>query len=96
MLYITRGVPNKAVEKKKKEKRNRSHVNPISTNKPVSPSVLDKSVSPSVEEKQPQDKALTPLKPLPSPCLSSTPRRLLNFELELKDTLLSVVVSYYK
>ena len=32
---------------------NRSHVNPIPTNKPVSPSALDKPISPIVEKKQP-------------------------------------------
>jgi len=50
-------------------RRNRSHVNPIPINKSVSPSVSDKSMSPSVTKQQPQDKALTPLRPLPSPCL---------------------------
>ena len=34
-------------------RRNRSHVNPIPTNKPVSPSALDKPISPIVEKKQP-------------------------------------------
>ena len=34
-------------------RRNRSHVNPIPTNKPVSPSALDKPISPVVEKKQP-------------------------------------------
>ena len=53
-------------------RRNRSHVNPIPTNKPASPSVLDKPVSPSVVKKQARD--LTPLKQLPSPCLSSDQR----------------------
>ena len=46
-------------------RQNRSHVNPIPTNKPVSPNVLDKPVSPTVEKKQTWDKILTPLKPLP-------------------------------
>ena len=55
-------------------RRNRSHVNPIPNNKSVSPNVSDKSMSPSVTKQQPQDKALTPLKPLPSPCLSSRPK----------------------
>ena len=34
-------------------RQNRSHVNPIHTNKPVSPSVMGKPVSPIVEKKQP-------------------------------------------
>ena len=64
-------------------RRNRSHVNPI-PNKSVSPRVSDKSMSPSVTKQQPQDKALTPLKPLPSPCLSS---RLVRPSLKLKESL---------
>ena len=59
-------------------RRNRSHINPI----PIS-----KSVSPSVTKQQPQDKALTPLKPLPSPCLSSTLKRLVRSSLKLKESL---------
>ena len=68
-------------------RRNRSHVNPIPTNKPASPSVLDKPVSPSVEKKQARDKALTPLKQLPSPCLSSRPKRLIRPSLKLQESL---------
>ena len=67
-------------------RRNRSHVNPIPINKSVSPSVSDKSMSPSVTKQQPQDKALTPLKPLPSPCLSSRPKRLVRPSLKLKQS----------
>ena len=59
-------------------RRNRSHVNPIPINK---------SVSPSVTKQQPQDKALTPLKPLPSPCLSSRWKRLVRPSLKLKESL---------
>jgi len=68
-------------------RRNRSHVNPIPNNKPVSPSVLDKPVSPIFEKKQPPDKTLTPLKPLPSPCLSSRPKRLIRPPLKLQESL---------
>ena len=68
-------------------RRNRSHVNSISINKSVSPSVSDKSMSPSVTKQQPQDKALTLLKPLPSPCLSSRPKRLVRPSLKLKGSL---------
>ena len=67
-------------------RRNRSHVNPIPI-KSVSLSVSDKSMSPSVTKQQPQDKALTPLKPLPSPCLSSRPKRLIRPSLKLKESL---------
>ena len=66
-------------------RRNRSHVNPIPTNKPASPSVLDKPVSPSVVRKQARD--LTPLKQLPSPCLSSRPKRLIRPSLKLQESL---------
>ena len=68
-------------------RRNRSHVNPIPTNKPESPSVLDEPVSPSVEKKQARDKALTPLKQLPSPCLSSRLKRLIRPSLKLQESL---------
>ena len=68
-------------------RRNRSHVNPIPINKSVSPSVSDKSLSPSVTKQQPQDKAFTPLKPLPSPFLSSRPKRLVRPSLKLKESL---------
>ena len=68
-------------------RRNRSHVNPIPNNKSVSPRVSDKSMSPSVTKQQPQDKPLTPLKPLPSPCLSSRPKRLVRPSLKLKESL---------
>ena len=68
-------------------RRNRSHVNPIPNNKSVSPSVSDKSMSPGVTKQQPQDKALTPLEPLPSPCLSSRPKRLVRPSLKLKESL---------
>ena len=68
-------------------RRNRSHVNPIPTNTPASPSVLDKPVSPSVVKKQARDKALTPLKQLPSPCLSSRPKRLIRPSLKLQESL---------
>ena len=67
-----------------KVRRNRSDVNPIPTNKPVSPSVLEKPVSPIVEKKQTRDKALTPLKSPPSPCLSSRPKRLIRPSLKLQ------------
>ena len=66
-------------------RRNRSHVNSIPTNKPASPSVLDKPVSPSVVKKQARD--LTPLKQLPSPCLSSRPKRLIRPSLKLQESL---------
>ena len=68
-------------------RRNRSHVNPIPTNKPTSPSVLDKPVSPSVVKKQARDKALTPLKQLPSPCLASRQERLIRPSLKLQESL---------
>ena len=45
------------------------------------------SVSPSVEKKQARDKALTPLKQLPSPCLSSRPKRLIRPSLKLQESL---------
>ena len=68
-------------------RRNRSHVNPIPANKPASPSVLDKPVLPSIEKKQARDKALTPLKQLPSPCVSSRPKRLIRPSLKLQESL---------
>ena len=68
-------------------RRNRSHVNPIPTNTPASPSVLDKPVSPSVVKKQARDKALTPLKQLPSPCLASRQKRLIRPSLKLQESL---------
>ena len=68
-------------------RRNRSYVNPIPTNTPASPSVLDKPVSPGVVKKQARDKALTPLKQLPSPCLASRPKRLIRPSLKLQESL---------
>ncbi|CAH3019725.1 unnamed protein product [Porites evermanni] len=54
-------------------RRNRSHVNPIPTS--------------HVEKKQARDKALTPLKQLASPCLSSRPKRLIRPSLKLQESL---------
>lgn len=68
-------------------RRNRSHLIPIPTNEPMSPSVLNKPVSPTVEKIRPRDKALTPEKPLPSLCPTSRPKRLVRPSLKLKESL---------
>ena len=66
---------------------NHSHINPIPTNKLTSPSTTDKTATPCVSEWQSQHKALTPLKPLPSPCLSSRPKRIVRPSLSSKESL---------
>ena len=68
-------------------RRNRFHVNPIPTDKLTSPSTTDKTATPCVSERQSQHKALTPLKPLPTPRVSSRPERLVRPSLRLKENL---------
>ena len=52
-------------------RRNRSHINPIPNDKLTSPSTTEKTATPCVSKRQSQHKALTPLKPIAPPCLSS-------------------------
>ena len=59
-------------------RRNLSHLNPTPryTSEPL-----------RVPQKQSQDKVLTPTKPLPSPCISSRPKRLIRPSLRLRESL---------
>ena len=68
-------------------RRNRSHINPIPPDKLTTTSSSDKSPTPCGSEKQPQLKVETPVKPLPSPCLLSRPKRIIRPSLKLKESL---------
>ena len=68
-------------------RRNRSHINPTPPDKLTTTSSSGKAPTPCKSEKQPQLKHETPAKPLPSPCLSSRPKRIIRPSLKLKESL---------
>ena len=63
---------------KRTVRRNLSHLNPTPR---------DTSEPPRLPQQQPQNKVLTPIKPLPSPCISSRPKRLIRPSLRLRESL---------
>jgi len=66
---------------------NCSHIDPIPQVKLTTTSSSDKAPTPCKSEKQPQLKDETPVKPLPSPCLLSRPKRIIRPSLKLKESL---------
>ena len=67
-------------------RRNCSPINNVPPHKLTTTCSSDKAPTPCKSEKQPQLKHETPVKPLPSPYLLSTPKRIIRPSLKLKET----------